>query len=172
MATAPVLDPIDSRSTGQDAATLRFQRLERVRARQRARRRHRLIIATLLVTAVAVSGVLGFTAVRGTSPARAGHLARPATVDMPRPATGTRDDRATAVTPAPSAPLPAPLVQRNATPARRVQPAALPPTRGATSVSDRADETGPVPSPAERTDADPADATAVIDWLIKAPRGY
>jgi hypothetical protein len=163
MATAPVLDPFDSRSTGQDDATLGFQRLQRVRARQRARRRHRLVIATLLVTVLAVTGVFGFTAARRTWPAP----------ETPRTSIATPADRATADTP-PPAPRPAPLadVPRNALRARRVQPNALPPTRPAASVSDGAGETTPVPSPAEPTDADPVDATAVIDWLLRAPRGH
>ena len=162
MATAPVLDPFDSRSTGQDDATLGFQRLQRVRARQRARRRHRLVIATLLVTVLAVTGIFGFTAARRTSPAP----------ETPRASIGTRDDRASADTP-PPAPRPASLAELPpvAPRARRVRPAALPPSPRGTPVSDGAGETTPAPSPAERTDADPVDATAVIDWLLRAPRG-
>jgi hypothetical protein len=81
MATTPLLDSeIESRLLEQHAATLQFQRLERVRARQRSR--HRVIVTTLGL-ALAGVGVLSFIVVRGTSFERLGHFRTQAPASMP-----------------------------------------------------------------------------------------
>jgi hypothetical protein len=152
MATAPVLVPIESRSIGQDAATLRFQRLERVRARQRARRRRRLILVTTLVIALAGAGVLGFTAIRRASFERLVSPRAPVPVGMLKP---------------PAAVVPPPTrvdrMKRDATQPPRIQRNA---DRRARPLSDS--QGGPVaPSRGEQQDTEAVDPTAAIDWLLK-----
>jgi hypothetical protein len=157
MATAPVLDPIESRSIGQDAETLRFERLGRVRARQRARRRHRLIVVTILLIALAGVGVLGFTANRRTSSERLGSLRTPAPVGMLKPA--------------PAAIAPPPIrvdgVKRNATQPPRIQADA---DRRARPPSDSQGGDAVAPSRGEQQNADAVDPTAAIDWLLQTSR--
>src|SRR5687768_36901 len=122
MATAPVLYPIESRSIGQDAETLRFERLERVRARRRARRRHRLIVITTLLIVLAGVGVLGFTAIRRTSAERLGSPRTPAPVGMLRlPATSPAAPSPAFGPPAAIVPPPTRVdgVKRDATPPPR-----------------------------------------------------
>ena len=72
MATVPVLDPSETRAIGQDTPTLQFERLELVRVRLAARRRHRWIVAAKLVIALVSIGVLIFAAIRRTSFERLG----------------------------------------------------------------------------------------------------
>jgi hypothetical protein len=108
MATAPVLVSIEFRSMGHDAETLRFQRLERVRARRRARRRHRLFFVTTLVIALAAAGIVGSTAIRRTSFERLGSASAAAPVEIVKPpaawptATGSASPSPSAVVPAPA----------------------------------------------------------------------
>src|SRR5438046_9187414 len=83
MATVPILVPTDSRSIGRD---IEFQRLERVRAQRRARRRYRLFLVTTLAIVLAGAGVLGFATIRRTSFERLGSPSSPATVEVLRPA--------------------------------------------------------------------------------------
>jgi len=144
MATAPVLEPIESRSIGQDVETLRFQRLERVRARQRARRRRRLILVTTLMIALAGVGVLGFTAARRTSFSAFGPPA--AVVPPPTRVDGVKRD---AMRP--------PRIQADA--GRRARP--LSEGQGGGAVA---------PSRDEQQDAAAVDPTAAIDWLLKTSR--
>jgi len=170
MATAPVLDPIESRSIGQDAETLRFERLERVRARQRARRRHRLILATSLLIALAGIGVLGFTAIRRTSSERVGSPGAPASVGMPKPAAASPAATGSAFgPPAAIAPLPARAdgVKRDATQSPRIQADA---DRRARPRPDSQDGGAVAPPRGEQQNADAVDPTAAIDWLLKTSR--
>jgi hypothetical protein len=150
METAPVLDPIESRSIGQDE-TLRFQRLERVRARQRTRRRQRLILVTALVTAVAGIGILGLTK-RHTVSTTVGKPVPSPTSGIVPAATGDGELKRDAAPPPPRpAVAPAPAPHSPAPPAGR---------SGGAAVSPRA-------APRE-TEA--VDSTAAIDWLLKTPR--
>jgi hypothetical protein len=166
MATAPVLVPIESRSLGHDAETLRFQRLERVRAQRRARRRYRLLLVTTLVIALAGAGVLGFTVIRRTSFERLGSPSAPAPVDIVTPAaalpaaTGSAFDPPSAVVPPPTTDA----VRRDATQPARIQVEA---ERRARPRSDSQGRGAVVPSRDEPHDADP---TAAIDWLLKTSR--
>ena len=170
MATAPVLDPGDSRSIGQDVDTLRFQRLERVRARQRARRRHRLILATTLMIALAGVGVLGFTAIRRTSFERLGSPRAPAPVGVLRPVAASPAATSSALGP-PAAIVPPPTrvdgVKRAATQPPRIQADA---DRRARPLSDGQGGGAVAPSRDEQRDAEAVDPTAAIDWLLKTSR--
>jgi hypothetical protein len=151
MTTAPVLDPTESRSVGQDAATLRFQRLERVRARQRARRRRRLILVTTLAAVFAGIGVLGFTAFRRASVEPRAHA--PTTTP---PLAPTRMIRP--LLSAPSAIVPAtPTVDGVKRDASAPSPPRADTTRGGALA----------PARDEPRDADP---TAAIDWLLNPSR--
>jgi hypothetical protein len=170
MATAPVLDPIESRSIGQDAETRRFERLERVRARQRARRRHRLILATTLTIALAGVGVLGFTAIRRTSSERVGSPAAPAPVGMPKPAAASPAPTGSALGP-PAAIVPPPTrvdgVKRVAAEPPRIQADT---DRRARPLTDNQGGAVVAPSRDEQRDAEAVDPTAAIDWLLKTSR--
>jgi hypothetical protein len=169
MATAPVLHPIESRSIGQDAEGLRFQRLDRVRARQRARRRHRLILVTTLVIALAGVGVLGFTAIRRTSFDRLGSPRASAPVGMLRPPAASPAATGSALGP-PAAIVPPPSrvdgVKRDATQRPRIQPDA---DRRARPLSDSQGGTV-APSRDQQPDTEAVDPTAAIDWLLKTSR--
>jgi hypothetical protein len=150
MATTPVLDPIETRSIEQDA-TLGFQRLEGVRARQRVRRRRRWILVTGLVVALAGSGVLGFTAVRDH------HAQAPASrppADPPRPDAAVAPPPVPISVPAVLAPPPADEVKREVKP----------------SSPSRIDRPRKAAVPAAPGEAGDADGTAAIDWLLKTPR--
>jgi cytoskeletal protein RodZ len=82
MATTSLHDSaIESRVPEQHDATLQFQRLERVRARQRSRRGR--VKVTTLGMALAGLGVLGFIVVRGTSFERLGQFRAQARASMP-----------------------------------------------------------------------------------------
>ncbi len=152
MAVAPVLVPIESRST-HDAEALRFQRLERVRAQRRARRRYRLFLGTMLATTLVGAGILGFIAIRRTSFER--FLSSPAPVEMVKPA---------AAAPAPTGSALGPPSEAVPQPARAEDRAARP----------RSNSEGPgavVPSRDEPRDAEVGDPAAAIDWLLKR-RGH
>lgn len=170
MATAPVLVPLESRSMGQDAEPLRFQRLERVRARQRARRRVQLFLLTTLAIAVMGAGVLGFTAIRRTSMDRRGSPSESEAAEVVKPpgalpaATGSAFGPPSAVTPPPTR---ADSVRRDATQPPRIQ---LETDRRARPLSDSPGRGAVVPSRNEPHDAEAVDQTAVIEWLLKTSR--
>jgi hypothetical protein len=152
METAPVLDPIESRSIGQDE-TLRFQRLERVRARQRTRRwRQRLILVTALVTALAGIGIVGFTKRHAVSTAVGKPAAPSPTSGIAPAATGEGELKRDA---APPPPLPA------------VAPA--PPPHSPAPAAGRSGGAAVAPR-ATPHDTEAGDATAAIDWLLKTSR--
>jgi hypothetical protein len=170
MATAPVLNPIESRSIGQDAETLRFQRLERVRARQRARCRHRLILATTLAIALAGVGVLGFTASRHASFERLGSPRAPVPVGIL--GSPTVSPAATGSAFGPPAAIVAPPtrddgVKREATRLRRMRPDT---DRRGRPLSDSQSGGAVAPSHDEKKDTEAVDPTAAIDWLLKTSR--
>jgi len=170
MATVPVLEPIESRSIGQDVEPLRFQRLERVRARQRARRRHRLILVTTLVIVLAGVGVLGFTAIRRTSAERLRSPRTPAPVGMLKPAAASPAPTGSTFGP-PAAIVPPATrvdgVKRAATQPPRIQADA---DRRARPLSDSQGSGAVAPSRGEQQNADAVDPTAAIDWLLKTSR--
>jgi len=159
MATAPVLVSIESRSMRRDAETLRFQRLERVRARQRARRRHQLFFVTLVI-ALAAASVVGFTAIRRTSSERLGSASAAPPVAIVKPPAASPAATGSA-SPPPSAVVPAPTraegVKREAD--RRAHPRSDSQGRGAVAPSREAPH-----------DAEAVDPTAAIDWLLKTSR--
>ena len=178
MATVPVLEAIESRSIGQELATLRVQRLERVRARQRAhrherfrarrraRRRHRLILFGIVLAGV---GVVGFTAIRRTSFDRLVFPQGPAPVGMVRSPAAPPAATESALGP-PSAIVPASTrvddVTRGATQSPAIRADADRPTR---PLSDSQGGSAVASSHAERN-IGTVDPTAVIDWLLKTPR--
>ena len=167
MATVPILVPTDSRSIGHDTE---FQRLERVRAQRRARRRYRLFLVTTLAIVLAGAGVLGFATIRRTSFERLGSPSSPATVEMLRPAAASP---AGADSPfgAPSAvvppPTPADAVRRVATQPPRIE---VEGDRRARPLSDNQGRGAVAPSREEKHDAEAVDPTAAIDWLLKTSR--
>jgi hypothetical protein len=200
MATAPLLDSaIESRLLEQDAATLQFQRLERVRARQRSRRRHRVIVTTLGM-ALAGVGVLGFIVVRGTSFERLGHFRTQAPASMPAQGAVSTPARDSALSPTSTlVPPPAraddvkPDVKPDVAQAHRVQANGPPayglksPPRGLSTRPVVPGESAPDlsrlnqlpdrqaggvtdPSRAEQSAAEVVEPAAVIDWLLKTSR--
>ena len=177
MATVPVLGPIESRSIGQDAATLQFQRVERVRARLCARRRYRLIIATKLVIVTASIGVLGFTATRRTSFERLSSPRAPApvgTLKSPAVSAATTDSTPPAATesafgpPAAIVPLPTRVdrAKRDVADPPRLQANA---NRRGRSLSHSKGRGAAARSRGEQQDVGAVDPTAAIDWLLKMP---
>jgi hypothetical protein len=160
----PVPDPNESRSIGQDAETLRFQRLERVRARQRARRRQRLILVTVVMTTLAGIGILGFTKRHAVSTA-GGKPAAPSATSAIAPApTGDGELKREAATP-PRVPLAA------TSPGAAALPVDAPPP-APHSPAPPAGRSGGATAPprAEPRDAEAGDSTAAIDWLLKTSR--
>jgi len=170
MDRVPVLDSIDSRSIGQDE-TLRFERLERVRARQRARRRQRLILVTVLTTTLAGIGILGFTK-RHTVSTVVGKPAavRPVFTIAPAPS-GDGELKRDAVPPPrlPDAVPPLRLPDAAAPPPRLPAVAPPPAPHSPAPPAGRSDG-ATVPSRAEPRDAEAGDSTAAIDWLLKTSR--
>ena len=170
MATAPVLVRIESRSIGHDTDTLPFQRLERVRAQRRARRRYRLFLVTTLVIALAGAGGLGFATIRRTSFERLGSSSSPAPVEMLRPAAASPAATGSAFGP-PSAVMPPPpradALRRDTTKPPRIQVQA---DRRARPLSDSQDRGAVAPSRDKAHDDEAVDPTAAIDWLLKTRR--
>jgi hypothetical protein len=196
MPTAPLLDSaIESRLLEQHAATLQFLRLERVRARQRSRRKHRVIVTTLGM-ALAGVGVLGFIVVRGTSFERLGHFRTQAPASMPAREAVSTPARDSPFSPTSTFVPPlarveevkpdvgqAHRIQANGPPAhglkspprglstRAVVPGeAAPDTSRSNQLPHR--QAGGVtdPSRAEQSPAEVVDPAAVIDWLLKTSR--
>ena len=170
MATTPVLVPTESRSTGRDTETLRFQRLEHVRARRRARRRYRLFLITTLVIALAGAGLLSFSTIRRGSFERLGSPGSSPPVEMLRPAAALPVATGSAVGPA-SAVVPPPT---------RIDPVrgdATQPPRNHSKVDRRVrpmsnsyGRDAVAPSRHEPGDAEAVDPSAVIDWLLNTAR--
>jgi len=171
MDRVPVLDSIDSRSIGQDE-TLRFERLERVRARQRARRRQRLILVTALTTTLAGIGILGFTK-RHTMSTVVGNPAavRPVFTIAPAPS-GDGELKRDAAPPLrlPDAAAPPPRLPDVAAPPPRLPAVAPPPAPHSPASPAGRSDGATVPSRAEPRDAEAGDSTAAIDWLLKTSR--
>jgi len=174
---------------GQQAATVEFQRLERVRSEQRSRRKRRLVVALTFGIALAGVSLSGFLAVRKTPSEESGSDRRPPPVGMPALEAAPTPPAAVPLRPTPSAsPQPArPDSVRADTPLPRPVQAPLPPpdeiTRRAPRSSSRAvvrDEPPPSsarggssttdPSSSEARDSEIADPTAVINWLLKNSR--
>jgi hypothetical protein len=170
MAIVPVLDPIESRSVGQDALTLQFERLERVRARLAARRRYRWILATKLVVVLVSISVLLFVAIRRTSFERLGSARPPAPVLTLTPVAASPAAPDFEVDP-PSVIVPPRAhvdgVKREATHTRRLQVNA---DRRRRPLSGRQGARAAAPSPGEQQDVEAAVPTAAIDWLLKSSR--
>jgi hypothetical protein len=174
MATAPIADVTGSRTTGPEAGTAQFQRLQRVRARQRSRRqRSRLMLATPLAVLLAGAAVVLFADVLGAS------LERSAAARIP-----ARHETATRPSVSPSGP---PHDQERATepPAAARRPPAPARPRAGTRETAAATRRAPTPAAAQHDDAaqtaatDSPDAQApdpatAIDWLLSRtrPRGH
>jgi hypothetical protein len=169
MAAAPVLVPIESSSAGHDTEALGFQRLERVRAQRRARRRYRLFLGATLATMLAGAGILGFIAIHRTSLERLGSASSPALDEMVKPATAAPAATGSALGPpfeAVPQPARADTVRRGATQPPRIQVEADRPARPWSG----SDGPGAVaPSRDEPRDAEVVDPAAAIDWLLKRP---
>jgi hypothetical protein len=169
MVAAPVLVPIESRSTTHDTEALRFQRLERVRAQRRARRRYRFFLITTLAIVLAGGGVLGFVAIRRTSFERLGSPSSPPPVVIVKPAAAAPAATTSAPVPLPEdgpQPTRAGTVRRGATQPSRIQVE----TDRATHPLSNSEGPGAVaPSRDEPHDAEVVDPAAAIDWLLKRP---
>ena len=161
MAMTPIVDTMEARS---------FQRLERVRARQRSRRKSRLILVAPLVVAVAGAGVVGFTGVLGSSLERLRDTRAQVPVMMPTQPAAVTTGTEPAFTPTPALVPDAPRPQRiqaDAPPAIRPTPrAAVPDAAGPRD----GDLPSTAPSRDEPRDAEAVDPTLVIDWLLKTSR--
>jgi hypothetical protein len=168
MAATPLRVPIESRAIGHDAETLRFQRLERVRAQRRARR-YRLSVAATLAIALAGAGVLGLTTIRRLWLEQLGSPSSPTPVEMVKPAAASpatsgsvfqpsavtpRSTGADAVTPHVTQPPPSRVDAE-----QQARPLAASQARRVVA-----------PSRNEPHDAAAADPTAAIDWLLKTSR--
>lgn len=161
MAAAPA--QIESRPTTGDAEALQFQRLERVRAQRRVRRRYRLVLTATLAIALAGAGVMGFIAIHRTALERAGSSSPrpPAPGEMVKPAVAAPAvNGASPSTPLVdvSQPAGADTARRRETQAPRIHAEA---DRGPGVVA-------PLRDQPHETDA--VDPTAAIDWLLK-PHG-
>ena len=161
MAAAPA--QIESRSTTGDTEALQFQRLERVRAERRVRRRYRLVLTATLAIALVGAGVMGFIAIHRTAVERVDTFTSrpPAPVEMVKPPVAA--PAVTGAAPAPplvdvSRSAGADTVRRRETQAPRIHAEA---DRGPSAVAPLRDE------PHETDVVDPA---AAIDWLLK-PHG-
>lgn len=176
MATAPVFDASESDPSERDAAALRFGRLERVRALQRARRRRRAVLALIAVTTLAGATMLVLAAVRQPS------AGRPADTGLRPPAPSPA--RASAPVHPVQAPAPASAV--HATPAT-IEPGRVAPTAGSPATPPanipaphRQPAKAPAAAPhvpeasasprADPADPEAADPSAVIDWLLHTSR--
>src|SRR5215831_16423707 len=96
---------------GQQAATVEFQRLERVRAEQRSRRKRRVVVAVTLGIALAGVSLSGFLAVHRTPSEGNGSDHRPSPVGMPELEAAPTPTAAVPLRPTPSvSPQPAPSV--------------------------------------------------------------
>jgi hypothetical protein len=178
---------------GQQAATVEFQRLERVRSEQRSRRKRRLVVAVTFGIALAGVGLSGFLAVHKTPSEGNGSDRRPSPVGMPELEAAPTPPAAVPLHSPAAVPLrPTPSVADTSLP-RPVQ-APLPPadeiTLPAPRSSSRAvvrDEPPPSStrggsrpdghvrggtdtSSSEARDSEIADPTAVINWLLKNSR--
>jgi hypothetical protein len=158
MAAAPV--PIESRST-TDTEALQFQRLERVRAQRRVRRRYRLLVASTLAITLAGAGAMGIIAIRRTSFERLGAPSSRPPVEMAKPAVAA--PAATSAAPGPplvdvSQPAGADTVRHGESRAPRIHAEA---DRGPGAV---------LPSRDEPHDTDAVDPASAIDWLLKRGR--
>ena len=153
---------------GQQAATVEFQRLERVRSEQRSLRKRRFVVAVTFGIALAVVSLSGFLAVRKAPSEGNGSDRGPSPVGMP------------ALEAAPTPPATVPL---RPTPSISPQPARPPAPRSSSRAvvrdlpppsSARGDSRpdGHVsgatdPSASEARDSEIADPAAVINWLLK-----
>jgi len=184
--TVPVFDASESGSSEQEAAARRFERLARVRALKRARRRRYIVLAALVVVGLGggvalVRGVWSASSnapaaepialpPRPTGPARSSVSSAPTREGLTPPDAG--DAAAHHALPKPSAAVaPTPSSRASAAP-----PAAAPPQE-ARDVSRR--RTARPATPAHEVNAIPRaaiaepednDGTAIIDWLLHAPR--
>jgi len=162
--------PMLCRSTGRDTETLRFQRLEHVRARRRARRRYRLLLIPTLVIALVGASLLTSTSIRRTSFERLGSPGSSPPVEMLKPAaalpvaTGSVVGPASAVVPPPT---PVEPVSRDATQPPRKQSKV---DRRARPMSNSYGRDAVAPSRDEPREAEAVDPTAVIDWLLNTSR--
>jgi hypothetical protein len=177
----------DSRTTGQEAGTVQFQRLQRVRARQRSRRRWRLIaVLTPPAVVLAGAGVVMFVAILGATLERVLEARAPAWADTTtppslstpgmEPATTAVSPPAAEATPPPSrrvdvaSPAAARIAARPSTPRAAVPDTATVP-RGAPAPPDAEDDEAAPSARAERGEAEAADPATAIEWLLNGPRG-
>jgi len=176
---------------GQQAATVEFQRLERVRSEQRSRRKRRVVVAVTLGIALAGVSLSGFLAVHRTPSGGNGSDHRPSPVGMPELEAAPTPTAAVPLRPTPSvSPQPAPSVPlKPARPdnVRADTPLPRPVQAPSSSRAVVRDEPPPSsarggsrpdghvsgetdPSASAARDSDIADPTAVINWLLKNSR--
>ena len=150
---------------GQQAATVAFQRLERVRSEQRSRRKRRLVVAMTFGIALAGVSLSGFLAVRKTPSEGNGSDRRPSPVGMPA---------LEAAPPVVQKPLRAP--DQITLPARRSSSRAVvrdesPPSSARVGSRSDGRVSGAIDASAnEARDSEIADPAAVINWLLKNSR--
>ena len=173
---------------GQQAATVEFQRLERVRSEQRSRRKRRLVVAVTFGIALAAVSLSGFLAVRKTPSEGNGSDRRPSPVGTPVLEAAPTPPAAVPLRPTPSA---SPRPARPDTPIPRPVPAPIPPPDEITLPAPRSSSRAVVrdlpppssaredsrsdghvsgatdPSSSEARDSEIADPAAVINWLLK-----
>jgi hypothetical protein len=156
MATMSTQEASDLVASEWDAASRRFERLARVRAHRRARRRNRVVLITVVVAALIGVGVLGLTSVRRTS-------ATPSPVAAtlaPPPMAPTRPSLPVAPTLATPPTLTAPPPTLTAPPPR-------PPVATSARTGEGGRPRGERPGAPRAADAETDDGAAVIDWLLK-----
>jgi hypothetical protein len=161
VATVPVFDTSESRSTEQGAA-LRFGRLERVRALQRTRRR-RVALAALAVAVLVGGFLLVLTPGRGRSTDRA---SEPVTAPSGRPSPLATPARP-ALPPSPSVTVP----RVDAPPSPPAAPAHDVVRRRAPAPPTVTHDVNAIPRAAV-ADPEADDPTAIIDWLLHSSRTH
>jgi hypothetical protein len=138
---------------GQQAATVEFQRLERVRSEQRSRRKRRLVVAVTFGIALAGVSLSGFLAVHNTPSEGNGSDRRPSPVGMP--------ELEAAPTPPATVPLHSPAAMRlRPTPSVSPQPARLDNVRADTPLPRPVQ--APLPPPDEITLPGPRSSSRAV----------
>jgi hypothetical protein len=163
MATMSTQEASDLVASEWDAASRRFERLARVRAHRRARRRNRVVLITVVVAALIGVGVLGLTSVRRTS-------ATPSPVAAtlaPPPMAPTRPSLPVAPTLATPPTLTAPPPTLTAPPPTLTAPPPRPPVATSARTGEGGRPRGERPGAPRAADAETDDGAAVIDWLLK-----
>src|SRR4030095_12613748 len=135
---------------GQHAATVEFQRLERVRSEQRSRRKRLLVVAVTFGIALGGVGLSSFLAVHKALSERNGSDRRPSPGGMPEAEAAPHPPAAVPL-PCPAAALPPPPARPPPPPPRVPRPRRRRPDRGGADTPLPRPVQAPLPPPDEIT---------------------